>query len=345
MRRLNFNQVFVFPSRSARERLTRKDEVRPTLVTDIGAHVAQATHTAIRRLNGEHEGVAHIHGLERRNRRRKHQLSSLRVVAVSQVDRRHTVIDALIVVHARRDGQDAVAHTRGGCEAARRLPNSLRLGLVGRLTVAVRVVTRLGAAGRRHLVPDDRRPIRCEERRVVVFATAVELDGVAGKGGACKVLRIEFPRRIGKVHLDPRKHAITRANVVKRITGSLNGILDKCGKRAIAQVEHTQRIGMQGRSRRHHRGGVVAVAVVQQRSQRQCPRSRGLKIDINSFVFISDRDNLRIVLDNLRLASSIIAGARFFRATGQYGSSTGSGATQHKTSTRYSILKAIGDAH
>ena len=29
----------------------------------------------------------------------------------------------------------------------------------------------------------------------------------------------------------------------------------------------------------------------------------------------------------------------------QYGSSTGSGATQHKTSTRYSILKAISDAH
>ena len=137
-------------------------------------------------------------------------------------------------MHAGRDGQDAVAHTRGGCETARRLPNSLRLGLAGRLTVAVRIVTRLGAAGRRHLIPDDRRPIRCEERRIVVFATAVELDSVAGKGGACKVLRIEFPGRIGKVHLDPREHAITRANVVKRITGSLNGILNKCGKRAIA---------------------------------------------------------------------------------------------------------------
>ena len=158
-------------------------------------------------------------------------------------------------------------------------------------------------------------------------------------------MRIEFPRRIGEVHLDPREHAITRANVVKRITGSLNGILNKCGKRAIAQVEHTKRIGMQGRSRRHHRGSVVAIAVVQQRAQRQRPRGRGLKIDINSFVLISDRNNLRIVLDNLRLASGVITRARFFRATGQYGSSTGSGATQHKTSTRYSILKAISDAH
>ena len=158
-------------------------------------------------------------------------------------------------------------------------------------------------------------------------------------------MRIEFPRRIGEVHLDPSEHAITRANVVKRITGSLNGILDKCGKRAIAQVEHTKRIGMQGRSRRHHRGSVVAIAVVQQRAQRQRPRGRGLKIDINSFVLISDRDNLRIVLDNLRLASGIITGACFFRTSGKHRGSARGSSTEHKAAARYSVLDVVGDTH
>ena len=154
-------------------------------------------------------------------------------------------------------------------------------------------------------------------------------------------MRIEFPRRIGKVHLDPREHAITRANVVKRITGSLNGILDKCSKRAIAQVEHAERVGVQCRCRRHHCRSIVTIAVVQQRAQRQRPRGRGLKIDINSFVLISDRDNLRIVLDNLRLAGGIVAAARFFRATGKHRGST----AEHKATARYSILDVVGDTH
>ena len=102
---------------------------------------------------------------------------------------------------------------------------------------------------------------------------------------------------------------------------------------------------MQCRCGRHHRRGVIAVAVVQQRTQRQRPRRRRLKIDVDSLILIRNRDDFGIVLDNLRLAGGIIAGTRFFRASGKHRGSARGSPTEYKAATRYSVLDVIGDTH
>ena len=67
MRRLYLNKVFILLASRTCERLAGQEEVRPPLITDICAHIAQAAHATIGRLDRKHEGIAHIYGLERRD--------------------------------------------------------------------------------------------------------------------------------------------------------------------------------------------------------------------------------------------------------------------------------------
>ena len=67
MRCLYLNEIFILLAGSTCERLAGQKEVWPSLITDIRAHVAQAAHATIGRLDRKHEGIAHIYGLERRD--------------------------------------------------------------------------------------------------------------------------------------------------------------------------------------------------------------------------------------------------------------------------------------